>query len=151
MTPKKLSNAAEIGSGDANRGAGPMANFTFCLGKGWQFVTEICYKGKQGLKHSTEPKKTIYIKSWKLARKTMGSDIPLIFLSTDNHRLPECNLCARPAILLLMCLWLCLILSDRENWFMAENNRQQRFALSWYENISHVGVAGKTLAQPCWY
>lgn len=45
----------------------------------------------------------------------MGSDIPLIFLPTDNHKLPESNLCAHPAILLLMCLWLCLILSDREN------------------------------------
>lgn len=31
---------------------------------------------------------------------------------------------------------------------MAENNCQQRFALSWDENILHVGVDGKSLVQP---
>lgn len=61
MAPKTLPKAAEIGSGDENRGAGPMANFTCCSGKAWQFVTEICYEGKQGLKHSSERKKKVYI------------------------------------------------------------------------------------------
>lgn len=83
--------------------------------------------------------------SWKLARKTMGSDIPLIFLSADNSR-PQSATCVHTLLsCVLMYLCLCLILSDQGNWFMAAHSCRWWFALSCYENISCAMLMEKTV------
>lgn len=104
------------------------------------FRTEIVKKERRGWNtawNRGEKKREKQKNSWKLARKTTGSDIPLIFLYTDNSR-PQSAACVHTLLsCMLMYLCLCLILSDQGNWFMAAHSCRWWFALSCYENISN--------------
>lgn len=142
-------NSADISSGDAITGVGSIGKCCVLLREGVAFSTEIVKKERRGWntawnrkkKNKRERKKN----SWKLARKTMGSDIPLIFLSADNSR-PQSATCVHTLLsCVLMYLCLCLILSDQGNWFMAAHSCRWWFALSCYENISCAMLMEKTI------